>query len=91
MGWSSGLKLRDALSNLARILAVELASATLAVEMRAPLRPGVGTGTIVATVRETVLLGGPDRWLAPELAAAERLVHSGRLQAAAGGVVGPLA
>jgi histidine ammonia-lyase len=91
MGWNAGLKLRDAVSNLARILAVEVVAASLAVEMRAPLLPGKGTGAAVATVRETVLLGGPDRWMAPELAAAERLVHSGRLQAAAGRAVGALA
>jgi len=34
---------------------------------------------------------GPDRWLAPELAAVERLVRSGEAVAAAEAASGPLA
>jgi hypothetical protein len=65
MGWSAGLKLRTALANLRRILAVELVVAARAVELRAPLRPSPATATVIAELRRTVPGTGPDRWLSP--------------------------
>ena len=44
MGWSAARKLRTALGNLARILAVELTCAAHGLDLRAPLQPGAGDG-----------------------------------------------
>jgi histidine ammonia-lyase len=87
MGWSAGLKLRSAIANLRRILAVELVAAARAIELRAPLRPAPATGAVVAELRRSVPGAGPDRWLAPELEAADRLIASGGVLAAANRVV----
>ena len=53
MGWSAGLKLRTAIANLRRILAVELVAAARAVELRAPLRPAPATAAVIAELRRT--------------------------------------
>ena len=92
MGWSAARKLRIAVANLARILAVELACAAHGLDLRAPLRAGArqrrGAGAPCA--------GGspgpaPDRHLAPELAAAEELVASGAVLASVEAAVGAMA
>jgi histidine ammonia-lyase len=80
MGWSSARKLRMAIANLERILAVEAVCAARALDLRAPLEPGSGTGAAVAAIRAAGVAGpGPDRQLSPELAAAERLVATGEI------------
>jgi histidine ammonia-lyase len=91
MGWSAARKLRTALQNLGRVLAVELTCAARGLDLRAPLQPAAGTGAALAAVRERIAGPGPDRRLAPELAAAEELVASGRVQAAVEAAVGALA
>jgi histidine ammonia-lyase len=90
MGWGAARKLRQAVANLARILAVELTCAARALDLRAPLRPGPGTAAAVASVRERIEGPGPDRLVAPELAAAEALVTSGELVGAVEARVGQL-
>jgi histidine ammonia-lyase len=90
MGWGAARKLRVAVANLGRILAVELTCAARALELRAPLRPGPGTAAALAAVRERIAGPGPDRYLAPELAAAEALVASDTLLAAVEERIGPL-
>jgi histidine ammonia-lyase len=80
MGWAAARKLRTVVDNLARILAVELVCAARGIELRAPLEPAAGTRAALRALRAAGVDGaGPDRWLAPELAAAERLVRSGAL------------
>ncbi|MDO8307453.1 MAG: histidine ammonia-lyase [Actinomycetota bacterium] len=74
MGWHAARKLRTATANLARILAIELVTAARAIELRAPLEPAPVTADVVAQLRAVVPGVGPDRFLAPELAAAEMLV-----------------
>jgi len=92
MGWAAARKLRTTVENLTRILAVELVCAARAIELRDPLRPAAGTGAAVRALRAAGVAGaGPDRWLAPELAAAERLAASGALLDAVQGVIGELA
>ena len=77
MGWHAGLKLRKVVDNLRRILAVELIAAARAAEMRAPHKPAPITGALIAKLRAAGVAGvGPDRFLAPELAAAEELLRS---------------
>src|SRR5258708_26895190 len=89
MGWSAATKLRAATANLARILAIELVAAARAIDLRAPLSPGPATGCVVEALREVVPRPGPDRHLAPELAAAERLGPSRRGVEGAAVAAGP--
>jgi histidine ammonia-lyase len=90
MGWGAARKLRVALANLDRILAVELACAARGIDLRAPHAPGPGTAAALSSVRTELPGPGPDRRLAPELASAERLVRSGELLAAVEASIGPL-
>ncbi len=90
MGWGAARKLRTALANLARILAVELVCGARALELRSPLRPAAGTGAALSCLRERIPGFGPDRFLAPELAAAEELVGTGAVVSAVEDVLGAL-
>jgi histidine ammonia-lyase len=74
MGWHAARKLRSAVTNLGRILAIELVTAARAIELRAPLAPAPATQRVVAELRERVPGNGPDRFVAPDLAAAEEYV-----------------
>ncbi|MFG2265515.1 aromatic amino acid lyase, partial [Streptomyces sp. NPDC048720] len=92
MGWSAARKLRTAVGNLARIIAVELYAATRALELREGLSPAPASRAVIDAVRAAGVQGpGPDRFLAPDLAAADAFVRGGRLVAAAESVTGPLA
>jgi histidine ammonia-lyase len=74
MGWHAGRKLRKVVDNLRRVVAIELVTAARALDMRAPLKPAPITGALLARLRKEVPGVGPDRFLAPELEAAERLL-----------------
>jgi histidine ammonia-lyase len=92
MGWSAARKLRTALGHLAKILAVELVTAARGLDLRAPLDPAPGTAAARDALRAGGVGGpGPDRPLAPELAAAADLVTGGRVLQAVEQEVGPLA
>jgi histidine ammonia-lyase len=92
MGWSAARKLRTAVDNLTRVLAVELYAATRAIELREGLTPAPATQAVVEAVRKAGVEGpGPDRYLAPDLEAAAGFVRDGRLLAAVEPVTGPLA
>ena len=71
-------KLRKVIDNVRRIIAVEYVSAARAIDLRGPLQPAMATGALVALLREHVAGPGPDRFLAPELAEAERLLMDDR-------------
>jgi histidine ammonia-lyase len=90
MGWGAARKLRRSVANLERILAVELVCAARGLDLRAPLTPAPGTGAALAATRVVIGGPGPDRWLAPELAAAEELVRSGAVLAATESAIGAL-
>lgn len=83
MGWNAGLELRVVVENLRRVLAVELVAAARALELRAPLKPAAATGAVLHAIRSVVSGLGPDRPMAPELAAVDDLVRSGAIVAAA--------
>jgi histidine ammonia-lyase len=84
MGWSAARKLRLAVDNLARVLAIEAVTAARSIELRAPLEPAAPTGRAIAALRSAGVGGvGPDRYLSPELEAAYELVRSGALLRAA--------
>ncbi|WFB09063.1 histidine ammonia-lyase [Streptomyces sp. LX-29] len=92
MGWSAARKLRTAVDNLGRVIAVELMAATRAIELREGLEPAPASRAIVAAARAAGVQGpGEDRFLAPDLAAAEAFVRSGKLVEAAESATGPLA
>jgi len=91
MAWSAARKLRTVIENLARILAVEAVCAARGLELREPLEPGAGTGAALAAIREGGIAGpGPDRHLAPELAAAERLIAEGEILTKVESAIGEL-
>lgn len=90
MGWGAALKLREVLDNLTHILAVELVASARALDLRAPLKPSPATSAVRDLLRRHVKGPGPDRFLSPELAAAETLVRSGAVLDAAQAVTGPL-
>jgi histidine ammonia-lyase len=77
MGWGAARKLRQSVANLRRILAVELLCCAHGLDLRAPLAPGRATAAALATVREHIAGPGPDRFLSPDLGAAERLLGPG--------------
>jgi histidine ammonia-lyase len=96
MGWHAARKLRKAVENLRRVLAIELVTSARAIDMRTQLSDGQLTpGPAGAAVLEALrtVVGGPgtDRFLSPELEAADRLVGSGAVRAAAESAVGNLA
>jgi histidine ammonia-lyase len=90
MGWDAGRKLRLALGHLTDVLAVELVAAARAIEMRAPLRPAPATAAAIGVLRQSVPGPGPDRFMAPELELASRLVSSSRLLDAVEEITGAL-
>lgn len=76
MAWLAVRKLRKVIDNVRRILTVEYACAARAIDLRAPLEPSPATGALRALLRNDVEGPGPDRYLAPELAKAERILAS---------------
>jgi histidine ammonia-lyase len=89
-GWAAARQLRKAVANLARVLAVELVCAGAAIDLRAPLLPGSGTGAALAVLRERVAGPGPDRWLSPDLRTAESMLLDGSILSSVQSAVGPL-
>ncbi|MEV0085154.1 histidine ammonia-lyase [Saccharopolyspora sp. NPDC050642] len=85
MGWSAARKLRRAIDGLTTVLAVELLTAARALDLRAPLQPGPATGAVRDLLRTRVPGPGPDRHIAPEIAAAEALIRSGAVRDTAAG------
>ncbi|MED7821671.1 histidine ammonia-lyase [Streptomyces chiangmaiensis] len=91
MGWSAARKLRTAVDNLNRVLAIELYAAARAIELREGLTPAPATRAAITALREAGAEGpGPDRFLAPDLAAADAFVRDGRLVASVEAVTGAL-
>ncbi|MGH2927551.1 MAG: aromatic amino acid lyase, partial [Solirubrobacteraceae bacterium] len=90
MGWSAARKLRRAVDGLTQVLAIEILTAARALDLRRPLTPAPATAAALDALRQRVAGPGPDRYLAPDIAAAVELVRSGRLVAAAEGACGAL-
>ncbi|EAR25704.1 histidine ammonia-lyase [marine actinobacterium PHSC20C1] len=82
MGWSAGLKLRRSVDGLSRVIAIELLTAARGIEMRGET-PSPVSAAVINAIRERVPGVGPDRYLAPDIAASVELVQSGALLAAA--------
>ena len=82
MGWSAARKLRKAVSNLTNIIAIELVTASRAIELRAPLTPSPASAKVISALRKSVPGPGPDRYLSPELVAAGDFVAAGSVMSA---------
>jgi len=87
MGWSAARKLRRSIDALSQVLAIELLTAARGIALRAPLVPAAATGAVMKDLPGP----GPDRFLAPEIAAATDFVKSGGAVRAAESVTGELA
>ena len=72
------------IENLNVILGVEAISAAQGIEFRAPLRTSDALQRVIVRLRQDVLALGEDRYLAPDLETAARLVGSGALAIASG-------
>ena len=76
-------RLARMVGNLEHILGVEALCAAQGIEYRAPLATSAPLARVIARLREEVPSLGADRYVAPELATAARLVREGALTAAA--------
>ena len=83
MGWSAARKLRRSIDGLQRVLAIEIMTAARGIDMRGET-PSPVSAAVIAQLREYVPGVGPDRYLAPDIAAALALVVDGRLLTASG-------
>jgi histidine ammonia-lyase len=95
MGWHAARKLRKAVENLRRVLAIELVTAARAIDLRTQMSdgalvPGAGTAAAIAVLRRTVAGPGADRFMSPELEEADRVLAGGELLAAVEEAAGPL-
>jgi histidine ammonia-lyase len=96
MGWSGALRTRRSVAELRKVIAIEAVCAAQALDLRqalepdGELRPGAGTGAVRDSLRDHVEHLGRDRFLAGDLAAAERWLASGAWRAATEAAVGEL-
>ena len=70
--------------NLAVIVGVEAICAAQGIEFRAPLKTSAPIARVIEAMRQRIETMGEDRYLAPDLAAAQAMVEDGTLVAAAG-------
>ncbi|MCB2137907.1 histidine ammonia-lyase [Albidovulum sp.] len=77
-------RLTRMVANLDRILGVELLCAAQGIEFRAPLKTSAPLARALARLRRDVATLGADRYLAPDLEVAGRLVAHGDIAIAAG-------
>jgi histidine ammonia-lyase len=79
MGMTAARQARDAVRLLETVLALELLAAAQGLEFLKPLRPGRGVEGAYHRLRERVEPLERDRFMAPDIVAAEALVRSGDL------------
>lgn len=91
MGSVGALKLLQVLQNVEHVLAIELLTASQALDYRRPLRPGRGVEVAHGAVRERVPHREQDHFFAEDIAACREMVQSGGLHAAVREVTGSLA
>jgi histidine ammonia-lyase len=89
MGVTAGLKLRQVLENVERIISIELMAAAQGIDFRrrsvgADARLGRGTGPVYALIREQVPFITEDTVLYPYMEAVFAMAKSGAIDAAAG-------
>ena len=77
-------RLMRMVANLDNILGIELLCAAQGIHFRSPLKTSPALQAVIARLRKDVPVLGSDRYIAPELETAARLVRSGEIQKAAG-------
>jgi histidine ammonia-lyase len=90
MGMGMALHLQRILVNARRVVAIEYLCAAQALEFRKPLGPAPGTKAAHAALRARVPPLGEDRYLKPDLDAAEEAVRRGEVLRAVQDAVGEL-
>jgi len=90
MGWAAGLKLREAVDGLRRVLAVEILVGARALDLRAPLQPAAGTAAARDALRTRVAGPGSDAVVTEQIEATVGLLADGSVLAAVENVVGQL-
>jgi histidine ammonia-lyase len=93
MGWTAALRTRRSIAELRRVIAVEGVCAAQALDLResaAGLRAGPGTAALKDSLRGRVQHLDADRFLAPDLAAAEAWLASPDWRAGAEAAIGAL-
>jgi histidine ammonia-lyase len=90
MGSIGALKLYQVFRNVEHVLAIELLTASQALDYRKPLRPGRGVEVAHAFIRERVPHRERDHFFQDDIAACLELVQSGELMAAVREEVGGL-
>jgi histidine ammonia-lyase len=84
MGWHAARKLRASVDALARVLAIEIVTASRGLALRAPLIPSPTSRAVMELLRGAGVSGpGADRFLSPELEVAAELVRTGHVAARA--------
>jgi histidine ammonia-lyase len=91
MGVTAARHADRVIANTAKVLGIELLCAAQGLDLGEPLRPGKGVAAAYRALRKVVPGLDGDRFLAPDLAAAEQLMRDGTIVAAAEKVVGALA
>ena len=84
MSTHAARRLGDMADNAAGIVAIELLAAAQGVDLRAPLTTSPALGEVLAAVRAAVPFYAEDRFFAPDIEAAKRLVPSGSFRRWAG-------
>ncbi|MGB3146202.1 MAG: histidine ammonia-lyase [Paracoccaceae bacterium] len=84
MAAHGAVRLRRMVDNVAVILGVEAICAAQGIDFRAPLQTSQPLQAVVERLRQEVATMGDDRYMAPDLTAAARLIASGALARAAG-------
>jgi histidine ammonia-lyase len=81
LGMTAALKLEDVMRNAQTVLGIEALCAAQAIDLLAPLKPGVGTGVGYDVVRRLAATLRRDRYLAPEIEAVAKAVAAGEFAA----------
>lgn len=89
MGWNACRQMRSSVADATRVIAIEAVCAAEALELRG-IEPGPATRAVLGALREEIPRMDSDRFLAPDLAAAEQMVRSGALVVAVEDAVGAL-
>ncbi|MDQ1348609.1 MAG: histidine ammonia-lyase [Acidobacteriota bacterium] len=84
MGMWAALKCRQVVANVRQILAIELLAAAQGIDLLRPLGSSAGLEAVHHWLRESVAAWEEDREMAPDLAAAERLLAIGEIPGLAG-------
>ena len=83
MGWGAGKKLFEVITNVRRVLAIEILCGTQGLDHRRPLEPAEGTGAVTRLVREHVPILEEDRSLSADIEVVASLIEDGSLTALA--------